>query len=312
MAGACGGGETGDSRAMTRDLPKPRRSALYIPASNARAIEKARSLPCDCLIFDLEDAVAESAKDSARAALVTALAEGGFGARERIVRINGLDTPWGADDVAALREAGADALLLPKIAGTADIRQVDAALEDAPPKLALWVMIETCAAALDLAGTAALAADTRLAGLVLGLNDLAKEMRAPLSPGRVPFLPILTQAVLAARASGLILLDGVWTALDDLDGFAAECAQGAAFGFDGKTLIHPDQIAPCNRAFSPSEEALAQARAIVLAFADPANQGKGALRVEGRMVEALHLEEARRLLAIDAAVQANSSVSIST
>lgn len=297
---------------MIRNLQKPRRSALYIPASNARAIEKARSLPCDCLIFDLEDAVAESAKDSARAALVAALAEGGFGARELIVRINGLDTPWGADDVAALSEAGADALLLPKIGIATDIREADAALEDAPQRLALWVMIETCSAVLDLAPIAALAADTRLAGLVLGLNDLAKEMRAPLLAERVPFLPVLTQAVLAARANGLIVLDGVWTALDDLDGLASECVQGAAFGFDGKTLIHPNQIAPCNRAFSPSEEALAQARAIVMAFADPANQGKGALRVEGRMVEALHLEEARRLLAINAAIQANSSVSIST
>lgn len=277
---------------------------LYLPASNARAIEKARTLDADVVILDLEDAVAPEMKESARAAAVAAVREGGFGHRELVIRANALDTEWGADDLAALAKAGPDAILVPKVSSAQDIDRYDTAIAAAPAATRLWAMIETPAAVLSLAVIAATAEMTRLSAFVLGLNDLAKDMRAPLTPGRLPYLPVLTQAALAARANGLLVFDGVWNAIDDMQGFAEECAQGASYGFDGKTLIHPNQVAPCNAAFSPTEAALAHARAVVAAFADPENAGKGALRVEGRMVERLHLADAERMIAMQAAIEA--------
>lgn len=283
---------------------RPRRSALYLPASNPKALVKARALPADVVILDLEDAVAPEAKPEARLAAVSALREGGFGAREVVVRCNGLDTPWGADDLAAVAAAGPDAVLVPKIASATDADTYHAALADAPARTALWVMIETCAVTSRLDAVAARAASTRLAAFVLGTNDLAKEMRARLAPGRTPFQPILTAAVCAARSHGLIVLDGVCNEFRDLDRFNDEAAQGLEFGFDGKTLIHPDQIAPCNAVFSPSAEELAWAETIVTAFDQSENFGKGAIQVQGKMVELLHLEAARRVLAMAAMIAA--------
>lgn len=277
---------------------RPRRSALYLPASNAKALAKARTLPADVVILDLEDAVAPEAKPEARLAAVAALREGGFGTREVVVRCNALNTPWGADDLAAIAAAVPDAVLVPKITAPGDVDAYHAALSGAPAHTALWVMIETCAVAARLDAVAARAVSSRLAALVLGTNDLAKEMRAQLTPGRAPFLPILTATVCAARAHGLIALDGVCNEFRDLGLFSAEAAQGLEFGFDGKTLIHPDQIEPCNAVFSPSAEELDWAHAVVAAFDLPENLGKGAIRVEGKMVELLHLEQARRLIAI--------------
>ncbi len=279
-------------------IDRPRRSALYLPASNAKAIAKARTLPADIVILDLEDAVAPELKDEARAAAVAALREGGFGDREVAIRANGFDTPWGEDDIAAIVGSGADAVLAPKIAGPADILRYETALSAAPAKMQLWAMIETCACIPELNAIAALSRTTRLSLFIMGVNDLAKEMRARLTSERTPFLPFLSMTVAAARAHGVAVLDGVCNEFRDLDAFRAEAEQGLLFGFDGKTLIHPDQIAPCNAIFSPSEAELAWARAVIAAFAQPENAGKGAIRVEGKMTELLHLEQAKRLVSV--------------
>ncbi len=279
-----------------RPTERPRRSALYLPASNPRAIAKARTLACDVVILDLEDAVAPEAKTAARDAAVAAVGEGGWGGRELVVRVNGLATAWGADDLAAVSAAGPDAVLAPKLAGPADVRAYDAALRRAAASVALWAMVETAAAVFALQLLAASAAGTRLAALVLGTNDLAEETGWRLAPGRAAFAPALAMTAAAARMGGLVALDGVFNGLEDGAGLAAECAQGEAFGFDGKTLIHPRQIEAANRAFSPSPEELARARATVAAFEAPAAAGAGALRMDGRMVERLHLDAARRLL----------------
>lgn len=285
---------------MSQPSFRPRRSLLYVPASNAKALAKARTLNSDGVILDLEDAVAPELKDSARATAVQLVRERAFGTRETIVRINAHDTPWAREDCAALAAADVDALLAPKINGAEDVQIYTQWLADAPPSTALWTMIETARSFLQLREIAALQSSTRLACWVIGTNDLAKEMRAPLTPERTPFLPMLGQAVLAARAYGLAILDGVYNELDDEAGFAAQCAQAAAYGFDGKTLIHPKQIAPCHQAFTPNEAALAQAREIVAAFALPENRERGAIRVAGRMTERLHLAEAEQLLALHA------------
>lgn len=277
---------------------RPRRSALYLPASNARAIEKARSLPADVVILDLEDAVAPEAKEAAREAAVAAVREGGFGGREVAIRANGLDTQWGADDLAAIAQSGADAVLVPKVSSPQDILACEAALAAAPASMQLWTMIETCAAVPQLDTIAAMAKSTRLSLWILGINDLAKEMRARQTPERTAFLPVLTLAVCAARAHGLVILDGVCNEFRDLDVFRAEAEQGLLYGFDGKSLIHPDQIASCNEVFSPSADELDQARAIIAAFDLPENAGKGAIRVDGKMTELLHRDQARRLLAV--------------
>jgi citrate lyase subunit beta/citryl-CoA lyase len=274
---------------------RPRRSSLYLPASNPKALAKARTLPADVVVLDLEDAVAPEAKSDARRAAVAAVREGGFGGRELAIRVNGLDTPWGADDLAAAAEAGPDAILVPKVSKPVDIVEYDGRLAQAPPATALWAMIETCAAVPRLDAIAACAAETRLSLFVMGTNDLAKEMRARLTPDRAAFVPVLVQAVIAARAHGLTILDGVCNEFRNLDAFRAECEQGQILGFDGKALIHPDQVPICNEVFSPSAEELAWAEAVISAFALPENAGKGAIRVEGKMAELLHLDQARRL-----------------
>ena len=288
---------------MTQAVFRARRSALYLPASNARALEKARTLPCDVVILDLEDSVAPEAKDAARAAVVTAIAAGGFGRREVVVRVNGLDTPYGEADLKAMAEAGPDAVLAPKIGDSGDVARYDGRLGHAPARTRLWVMIETARSLFHLQGIAAAAETSRLGGLVLGLNDLAKETGARLTPGREAFTTALSLSVATARMADIAVLDGVFVDLDDEPGLARECEQGAVFGFDGKTLIHPRQIEACHRAFSPSEQALAEARAVIAAFADPQNQGRGVLRVGGRMVEGLHLAQAERLVAMAAEME---------
>jgi citrate lyase subunit beta/citryl-CoA lyase len=277
---------------------RPRRSALYLPASNAKAIAKARTLPADIIVLDLEDAVAPEMKIEARAAAVAAVYEGGFGDRELVIRANGLDTEWGADDLAAIAGTSVDAVLVPKVSSPADILRYEEALTGAPETLQLWAMIETCASVGRLEAIASTASASRLSLWVIGTNDLAKEMRARLLPGRLPFLPVLSLAVAAARANGVAILDGVCNEFRDLDVFTAEAEQGLLFGFDGKSLIHPAQIEPCNTVFSPGEDELAFAHAVIAAFALPENAGKGAIRVEGKMAELLHLDQARRLVAV--------------
>ena len=279
-------------------IDRPRRSALYLPASNAKAIAKARTLPSDIVILDLEDAVAPDAKEDARVAAVAAVREGGFGNREVAIRANGIDTEWGEADLAAIVVSGADAVLVPKVSSPEDIDRYEAALSGAPAQMQLWAMIETCASVFALEAIAAKAATTRLSLWVMGTNDLAKEMRARLTPERTPFLPFLSMSVAAARAHGVAILDGVCNEFRDLDVFRAEAEQGLLFGFDGKSLIHPAQIEPCNEVFSPSDAELAWARAVIEAFALPENAGKGAIRVEGKMAELLHLEQANRLVAV--------------
>jgi citrate lyase subunit beta/citryl-CoA lyase len=280
---------------------RPRRSMLYMPGSNARAIEKARELPADGVILDLEDAVAPDAKAQARELVVQALQKGGFGGREVLVRINGLDTAWWRDDL-AVAAAGPDALLLPKVSTPEQLRELARHFVGvgAEARIRVWAMMETPLAMLNAREIAAAALDpaTRLAGFVMGTNDLAKETRARIVPGRAPMLPWLMACVAAARAYGLAILDGVYNELGDLEGFSAECRQARDLGFDGKTLIHPQQIAPCNAAFSPAPEEVAWARKIIAAFDLPENAGKGVIQIEGRMVERLHAEMARQVVAI--------------
>ncbi len=276
---------------------RPRRSALYMPAANARAIEKARELPCDVVILDLEDAVAPDAKDVAREQAVEAVRAGGFGRREVVIRVNGLDTPWGLEDLAAAINARPDAILVPKVSSAHDVRAYGAAEAGGVP---LWAMVETCASLFALSEIAG--AGAGLAALVIGTNDLAKEMRCRLTVERAALAGPLSLAVAGARAHGLVILDGVFNAIDDDAGLARQCDQGAEFGFDGKTLIHPRQIEAANRAFTPAEEEVEWSQAIVAAFDSPENAAKGVIRVEGRMVERLHLAEARRLIAVSDAI----------
>ena len=285
---------------------RPRRSVLYMPGSNARAIEKAKTLSCDGVILDLEDSVAPDAKESARAQIVAAVKAGGFGKREVFVRVNGVDTTWHADDLSAAAHAAPDAILVPKISSAETLELIGRRLLDmgTPHKTRVWAMIETPLAIFNILSIAAEARDSeaRLSGFVLGTNDLAKETRARLVPGRAPMLPWLSQCVLAARHYGIDVLDGVYNDIGNADGFVAECRQGVEFGFDGKTLIHPNQIEPCNAAFSPSAEEVAQARKMIAAFELPENKGKGVVSIDGRMVERLHAEMARRTVAIAEAI----------
>jgi citrate lyase subunit beta / citryl-CoA lyase len=284
---------------------RPRRSVLYMPGSNARAMEKARELPADAVILDLEDAVAPDAKAAARGLIIAALQKGGFGSREVLVRINGLDTAWWLDDL-AVAAAGPDAILVPKVSKPEQLREVAKHLVGvrAEARIRVWAMMETPLAMLNARDIAAAALDsgTRLAGFVMGTNDLAKDTRARLLPGRAPMLPWLMNCVAAARAYGLDILDGVYNELGDTEGFAAECRQACDLGFDGKTLIHPQQIAPCNDAFSPTAEEIAWARKIIAAFDLPENAEKGVIQVDARMVERLHADMARRTVAIADAI----------
>jgi citrate lyase subunit beta/citryl-CoA lyase len=287
---------------------RPRRSVLYMPGSNARAIEKARALPVDGIILDLEDAVAPEAKEQARHQVVEAVRAGGFGAREVFVRVNGIDTPWHADDLNAAAHAGPDAILVPKIAEVTQLERVGQRLLDMKTdlKTRVWAMIETPAAIFNIAALAAEAHDseTRLAGFVMGTNDLAKETRARLVPGRAPMVSWLSTCVLAARAHGIDILDGVYNDLSDVAGFDRECIQARDLGFDGKTLIHPNQIATCNAVFSPSAEEVAQAKTIIAAFDTAENRDKGVVQIDGRMVERMHADMARRTVSIAEAIEA--------
>jgi len=287
---------------------RPRRSVLYMPGSNARALEKAKTLPADGVILDLEDAVAPDAKETARNQVVAAVKAGGFGAREVFIRINGIDTPWFADDLAAAAAAAPDAILVPKVSLPEQPEQIGARLLSMHANLhtRVWAMIETPTAIFNVRAIAATARDseTRLAGFVLGTNDIAKETRARLLPGRAPMLAWLTTCLLAAREYGIEVLDGVYNNLSDPEGFAAECAQARDLGFDGKTLIHPNQIEPCNAAFSPAPDEVAAARKMIAAFDLPENRDKGVVAIDGRMVERMHAEMARRTVAIAEAIEA--------
>jgi citrate lyase subunit beta / citryl-CoA lyase len=289
---------------------RPRRSVLYMPGSNARAIEKARTLPADAVILDLEDSVAPEAKAAARRQVMDAVTAGSFGAREVIVRINGLDTQWWLDDLNAVAKAKPDAVLVPKVSSPSHLEDVAERLVDisADQKIRVWAMMETPLAMLNARDIAAAASDveTRLTAFVMGTNDLAKETRAKIMPGRAAMFPWLMNCVAAARAFGLDIIDGVYNDLADADGFARECSEAREMGFDGKTLIHPNQIAPCNAAFSPSAEEIAQAQKIIAAFDMPENRDKGVVQLEGRMVERLHAEMARRTVAIAQAIEARS------
>jgi len=281
---------------------RPRRSALYMPGSNARALEKAASLPADGLILDLEDAVAPDAKALARRQVCEAVKARRFGKREVIIRVNGLDTPWGHDDMQAACDAGPDAILVPKVESARDVDHAGQHMEDAPAACALWLMIETPRSifnALEIAGSGG-----RLGCLVLGTNDLVKEMRGQHTPGREGLLMALNAAVLAARAFKLNVIDGVYNDIANAQGFLATCEQGRAMGFDGKTLIHPSQVEPCNTVFTPSDDDVRQARAILEAFALPENQGKGTIALNGRMVELLHAEIAAQPVALSDAIAA--------
>jgi len=287
---------------------RPRRSVLYMPGSNLRALEKAKTLPADGLILDLEDAVAPDAKETARTQVAQAVKAGGFGNRELFIRVNGIDTPWFSADIEAAVHAAPDAILVPKIATPQQLDLIGQRLLDmrADKRIRIWAMIETPLAIFNAVALAAQARDSedRLGCLVMGTNDIAKETRARIVPGRTPMLGWLSTCVLAARTYGIDILDGVYNNLGDADGFARECAEARDLGFDGKTLIHPNQIEPCNAAFSPTPDEVTQARAIIAAFALPENKGKGVVQVGGRMVELLHAEMAQRTVAVADAIEA--------
>jgi citrate lyase subunit beta/citryl-CoA lyase len=283
-----------------------RRSVLYMPGSNARAIEKARTLPADALILDLEDSVAPDAKSGARDQVCAAVQDGGFGDREVVVRINGLDTPWGPADLEAAAKAGPDAVLVPKVNDGAAIGEACVLLEGAGAarETALWAMMETPIAMLraqEIAG-----AGGRLAGLVMGTNDLAKELGTVQTEARTPMITSLALCLLAARAFRLTIIDGVYNEIENLEGFESVCRQGRELGFDGKTLIHPTQIEICNRVFSPAPEAVEEARAVIAAFDGPEARERGVVKLGGRMVERLHLEQAEQLVAMAEAIEART------
>jgi citrate lyase subunit beta/citryl-CoA lyase len=282
--------------------PRPRRSVLYMPGSNARALEKAHGLAADGLIFDLEDAVAPDAKVSARATVGAAMAAGGYGKRELILRVNALATPWGHDDLVAAASMPLDAVLLPKVESADGVHQAEAALAaaGAPERLAIWCMIETPRGVLHAEAIAA--ASDRIGGLVMGTSDLVKDLQAQHTSDRLPMVTALGLCLLAARAYGLAILDGVHLDLADDDGFLASCRQGRALGFDGKTLIHPKTIAAANAAFAPSPEEVAASRRIIAAHAEAVAAGKGVLLLDGKLIENLHVENARRLVALADAI----------
>ena len=287
---------------------RPRRSLLYMPGSNPRAVEKARGLPADGLIIDLEDAVAADTKEAARAIVAAALAAGGYGTRELVLRVNQLDTPWGHADLAAAATMPIDAVLLPKVENPDRVRLTLSLLDalGASERLAVWCMIETPLGVLAAREIAA--ASPRLTALVLGTSDLTKELHALATRDRLPLITSLGLAMLAARAYGLAILDGVHFDLSDNEGFAFACRQGRELGFDGKTLIHPNQIAPANAAYAPSPEEIEYSRRVIAAHAEGAAAGKGVVLVDGKLVEGLHVENARRLLAVAGEIDRITSV----
>ena len=283
---------------------RPRRSVLYMPGSNARALEKAQTLPADALILDLEDAVAPDAKELARQRVCDAVKAGGFGKREIVVRINALSTPWGEADLAAATAAKPDAILVPKISAPKDLHTVEEHLlrHHAERGIALWAMVETPVAILNIAAIAA--AGGRLGCFVMGTNDLIKEIHGTHTQDRANLSAALSLAVLAARANAIAVIDGVYNDIQNADGFKATCEQAKSFGFDGKTLIHPSQVEPCNAVFAPSPEEVDAARKLIAAFELPENKGKGAIKLDGRMVELLHAEIARGTVAMADAIAA--------
>lgn len=282
---------------------RPRRSVLYMPGANTRALEKARTLAADVLIFDLEDAVAPDAKEAARANVVAAAKSRSYGKREIAIRCNGLGTPWGEADVKAIAASGADAILVPKVESPADVAAIAALLSGAgaPSSMAVWAMMETPRGFLN--ADQVCGADKSLQLVVMGTNDLVKDMRARHTPMRLPMVTALGLGMLAARAHGLTILDGVYNDIQDTAGFRAVCQQGLEMGFDGKTLIHPTQIEPCNEIFAPSADELEMAGRIVAAFKAAQAEGKGVVTVDGRMIENLHVEQAERALALAAAIE---------
>jgi (3S)-malyl-CoA thioesterase len=280
-----------------RIMSRPYRSVLYIPGNRARALEKARALPCDAIIFDLEDAVPPGEKANARGVLAAALAEGGYGARVRLVRINALDTPWGEADAAAVAAMGCDGVLLPKVSAVAEIERLAMLLQDVP----LWAMMET---PLGILRAGEIAGHPRIAGLVMGTNDLAKDLNSRPMPGRLALAHALGACVLAARAHGRVALDGVYNAFRDAEGLAEECRQGRDMGFDGKTLIHPDQIAAANAAFAPGAAEIELARRQIDAFEQAVAAGRGVAVLDDRIVENLHIVTARATLAKVEAISA--------
>jgi citrate lyase subunit beta/citryl-CoA lyase len=286
---------------------RPRRSLLYMPGSNARAIEKARTLPADGIILDLEDSVAPDMKPDARQQAAAAVKAGGFGRREVFIRTNGFDTPWFSDDLSAAAQAAPDGIVVPKISAPNQLEQIGQRLLDmkADLKTRVWAMIESPLAVFNVLSIAACARDSesRLAGFVMGTNDIAKDTRARIVPGRWPMIGWLMDCVAAARVHGIEILDGVYNNIDDAEGFARECEQARDMGFDGKTLIHPNQIGPCNAAFTPPPEEVAMARKMIAAFDLPENKDKGVVQIEGRMVERLHAEMARRTVMIAEAIE---------
>ena len=282
---------------------RPRRSVLYMPGANTRALEKARALPADALIFDLEDAVAPEAKDAARSNVVLAAESRAYGKREIAIRCNGIATEWGAADIAAIATSGADAILVPKVESAGDVANVVSLLDKAgsPQAMAVWAMMETPRGMLhadEIAGS-----HKRLQLFVMGINDLVKDMRARHTPMRLPMITALGLGMLAARAHGLTILDGVYNDIQDIEGFKAVCRQGLEMGFDGKTLIHPTQVEPCNEIFAPSVAELEMAGKIVVAFKTAQAEGKGVVTVDGRMIENLHVEQAERALALASAIK---------
>ena len=290
---------------MTDESLRPRRSVLYMPAANERALEKAKTIDADAVIFDLEDAVAPDSKEMAREQAVAAVSSGEYGRRELTIRCNGLDTPWGADDIAAAAAAGPSALVIPKVSGVEALAEVARRLEDAgaPDHTRIWAMVETPQAIFSVREIAAF---ERVAVLVMGTNDLAKELRAQLVPSRAPLYPHLATSVLAAREAGVVILDGVYNDVRDAEGFEVEARQGFEMGFDGKTLVHPSQVEPTNRIWAPSEDEVATARRIIEAFEAAEAEGKGVVTVDGRMIENLHVDNARRSLAVADAIAALS------
>lgn len=291
----------GNDMSPGNDL-RPRRSVLYMPAANERALEKAKSIPADAIIFDLEDAVAPDAKDAARLKAVAAVSSGEYGGRELTIRCNGLDTPWGADDIAAAAAVKPAAIVIPKVDSVVYLDEIAAMLDAGGAQdTMIWAMIETPTAILDVRE---IAAHERVTVLVMGTNDLAKELRSPLVPSRHPLIPHLATALLAAREAGKVILDGVYNNVKDPEGFAAECVQGAEIGFDGKTLIHPTQVGPCNETWAPSAEETDHATRVIAAFTEAEAAGSGVVTVDGRMIENLHVDNARRTLAVADAIAA--------
>ncbi|HEY8545533.1 MAG TPA: CoA ester lyase [Acidimicrobiales bacterium] len=286
------------------DTLRPRRSVLYMPGANERALEKATTLPADALILDLEDAVAPDAKAEARERVCEAAASGRYGRREVTIRANGVGTPWHDDDLRAIAAAGPAAVVVPKVDSADTVHAIEKALEagGAPDHTRIWAMLETPQAMLHAEEVAS--ASERLTVLVMGTNDLAKELQAAHVPGRGPLLTGLGLCLLAARATGKVILDGVYNDIKDPEGFEAECVQGRDMGFDGKTLIHPSQVEPCNRVFAPAPEEIERSQRIIDAFEAATAEGRGVVTVDGRMMENLHVEQARRTLALAAAIEA--------